>query len=412
MEVESMPIKAVIIAAGEGKRMRPLTYNRPKVMLPIAGKPILEHLLLEMKQAGMKEFVFVTGYHEDNVKAYFGSGEKWEVNIQYVTQVNRAGTADAVRTVENYVSDRFLVANGDIIIDSRDIKTIAECPGNTMSLFEVGSPEELGTVEVEGDSVERIYEKVDNPPSNLANSGLYLFTEDIFKAITQTPLSQRGEYELTDSVQWLIDNNIKVAYRKLEKWLDTSYPWDLLTANENLLAGLNSDIQGKVEDNAVLKGAISVGKGSVIRSGSYITGPVVIGEDCVIGPNCYIRPSTAIGNGCHVGAAVEIKNSIIMNGSKVPHLSYIGDSVIGEDCNLGAGTKVANLKLNKKEISIEGKDTGRRKLGVIMGDGVETGINSSINVGTIIGSDSRIGPGTFISGNLPPRSRVFISKSN
>ena len=407
-----MPVKAVIITAGEGKRMRPLTYNRPKVMLPIAGKPILEHLMLQMKQAGLKEFIFVTGYHEGRVKEYFGSGEKWEVNIQYVTQVNQAGTADAVRTVENNVSDRFLVANGDIIIDSGDIKPIAECPDNTMSLFEVDKPEELGVVEVEADFVKRIHEKVDNPPSNLANSGLYLFTKDIFKAITQTPLSQRGEYELTDSVQWLVDNNIKVTYRKLERWLDTSYPWDLLTANEDLLAGLNSDIHGEVEDNAVLKGSIRVGKGSVIRSGSYIIGPVVIGDNCVIGPNCYIRPSTMIGNGCHIGAAVEIKNSIIMNGSKVPHLSYVGDSVIGEYCNLGAGTKVANLKLNNKEVSIEGKDTGRRKLGVIMGDRVETGINSSINVGTVIGSASRIGPGTFISGNLPPKSRVFISKSN
>lgn len=407
-----MPVKAVIIAAGEGKRMRPLTNNRPKAMLPIAGRPILEHLLLEMKQAGIKEFIFVTGYREDKVKEYFGSGEKWEVDIRYVTQVNRAGTADAVRTVENLVSGMFLVANGDLIVNSGDIKTITGAPGNTMSLFEVDNPEELGTVEVKGDSVKRIHEKVKRPPSNLANAGVYLFDTEVFKAIAQTRLSQRGEYELTDSVQWLVDNNIGVAYRKLERWLDASYPWDLLTLNEILLVSLNSDIQGEVEDNAVLKGTVCLGKGSVIRSGSYIAGPVVIGEDCIIGPNCYIRPATSIGNGCHIGAAVEIKNSIIMNGTKVPHLSYVGDSVIGEACNLGAGTKVANLKLNNKPVSIEGKDTGRRKLGVIMGDGVETGINSSINVGTVIGCDSRIGPGTFVSGNLPPRSRVFISKSN
>lgn len=407
-----MAIKAVIIAAGEGKRMRPLTHNRPKVMLPVAGKPILEHLLIEMKQAGMKEFVIVTGYHEEKVKEYFGSGEQWGVNIQYVTQVNQTGTADAVRTVESSVNDRLLVVNGDMIINSGDIQAITDCSGCVMSLYEVDNPEGLGTVVVEGDFIKRIYEKVENPPSNLANAGLYLFTRDIFKAIAQTPLSQRDEYELTDSVQWLVDNNIKVAYRKLERWLDTSYPWDLLSANEYLLAGLSTDIQGEVEENAVLKGAVRIGKGSVVRSGSYITGPVVIGEDCVIGPNCYIRPSTAIGNGCHVGAAVEIKNSIIMDGSKVPHLSYVGDSVIGEDCNLGAGTKVANLKLNNQEISVEGKSTGRRKLGVIMGDGVETGINSSINVGTVIGSGSRIGPGTFISGNISPRSKVFIHKSN
>ena len=407
-----MAMKAVIIAAGEGKRMRPLTDNRPKVMLPITGKPILEHLMVEMRQAGIREFVFVTGYREEKVKEYFGSGEKWEVSIEYVTQVEQTGTADAVRTVENLVDERFVITNGDIIISSGDIKAIAESSGNTMSLFEVENPVELGTVEVEGGFITQIHEKVENPPSNLANAGLYLFTRDIFKTIAQTPLSQRGEYELTDSVQRLVDSNIKVVYRELEHWIDMSYPWDLLSANENLLASLKSDIQGEVEENAVIKGVISLGKGSVIRSGSYISGPVVIGEDCVIGPNCYIRAGTSIGNGCHVGAAVEIKNSIIMNGSKVPHLSYVGDSIIGEGCNLGAGTKVANLKLNNTKVSIEGKDTGRRKLGVIMGDGVETGINSSINVGTIIGSHSRIGPGTFVSGIIPPRSRVFISKSN
>ncbi|UCD10300.1 MAG: NTP transferase domain-containing protein [Dehalococcoidales bacterium] len=405
-------MKAVIIAAGEGKRMRPLTYNRPKVMLPIAGKPILEHLLIEMKQAGIKELIFVTGYHEEKIKGYFGSGEQWGVNIEYVTQVNQAGTGDAVRTVEEFVDDSFLVANGDIFISSGDIKDITGYSGNAMSLFEVGNTDGLGTVEVEGDFIKRIHEKVENPPSNLANTGLYLFTRDIFKAIERTIPSPRDEYELTDSVQWLVDNDIKVAYRKLERWLDTSYPWDLLSANEYLLANLKSDIQGEVEENAIIKGTVIVGKGSIIRSGSYISGPVVIGEECVIGPNCFIRPSTSIGNGCHVGAAVEIKNSIVMNRSKVPHLSYVGDSVIGEDCNLGAGTKVANLKLNNKTVLVGRKDTGRRKLGVIMGDGVETGINTSINVGTVIGSDSRIGPGTFISGDLPAKSRVFIGKSN
>ncbi len=407
-----MAVSAVIIAAGEGKRMRPLTHNMPKVMLPVAGKPILQHLLEEMKKAGIGEYVFVTGYCEDKVREHFGAGEKWGVKIEYITQTEPAGTADAVRVAEKKASGNFLMANGDIIIDSADIKALAGSPDNAMSLYEVDNPEGLGTVEIEGDSVKRIHEKVENPPSRLANAGLYFFTQDIFRAISQTPLSPRSEYELTDSVQWLVDNNIKVAYQKLDRWLDTSYPWDLLEANEYLLAGLQSNIQGEIEEHAVLKGAVSVGKGSVIRSGSYITGPVVIGESCVIGPNCYIRPSTMIGNGCHIGAAVEVKNSIIMNGSKVPHLNYVGDSVIGEDCNLGAGTKIANLKLNNQNISVDGIDTGRRKLGAIIGDNVETGINSSINVGTIIGSGTRIGPGALVSGNVPAKSRVFLRKSN
>ena len=157
----------------------------------------------------------------------------------------------------------------------------------------------------------------------------------------------------------------------------------------------------------MLKGAVSIGKGTIVRSGTYIVGPVIIGSNCDIGPNCFIRASTAIGDNCHIGAAVEVKNSIIMSGSKVPHLNYVGDSVIGENCNLGAGTKVANLKLDKRNIFIDGKDTGRRKLGAIIGDNVQTGINSSINVGTLIGNNSFIGPGALAHGIISPGSKIF-----
>ncbi len=119
------------------------------------------------------------------------------------------------------------------------------------------------------------------------------------------------------------------------------------------MANLEPHNSGEIEANVVLKGAVSVDKGTIIRSGSYIVGPVIIGQNCDIGPNCFIRPSTAIGDNCHIGAAVEVKNSIVMNGTKIPHFNYVGDSVIGENCNLGAGTKIANLKLDKKNITYQ-----------------------------------------------------------
>ncbi|MDO8687158.1 MAG: glucose-1-phosphate thymidylyltransferase, partial [Dehalococcoidales bacterium] len=188
---------------------------------------------------------------------------------------------------------------------------------------------------------------------------------------------------------------------------DISYPWDLLAANESLMAETKAQRLGQVEDNVTIKEPVSIGRGTIVRSGSYIVGPVLIGQDCDIGPNCYIRPCTAIGDGCHVGAAVEVKNSIVMNGSKIPHLNYVGDSVIGEECNLGAGTKIANLKLDKKNIVVGRIDTGRRKLGAILGDGVETGINASINVGCMIGNNTHIGPGAIASGIIAPGSKIF-----
>jgi NDP-sugar pyrophosphorylase family protein len=145
----------------------------------------------------------------------------------------------------------------------------------------------------------------------------------------------------------------------------------------------------------------------VIKSGSYIMGPVSIGEGCEVGPNCYIRPYTAIGDGCHIGHAVEVKNCIIMRGSKFPHHNYAGDSVIGEGCNFGAGTKIANLRLDRKEVVVAGVRTGRSKLGAIIGDSVQTGINASINVGAVIGNDTFIGPGAVASGIIMPNSKIF-----
>lgn len=400
-------MKAVIIAAGEGTRMRPLTRNRPKVMLTIANKPIVEHLLIEAREAGVSECVFVVGYCGDQVRRYFGNGEKWGVQISYSEQRKQLGTADAVRMVEHIVDGRFLVINGDVVVGREDIKSLMNNDKNTMGVYQVEDARGLGIVKTEGDKVVGIYEKTQNPPTLLANTGLYLFNTDIFDAISRTEKSPRGEYEITDSLQILMDSPAGLYYREMKSWLDVSYPWDLLAVNELMLAGIESENNGEVEENTVLKGAVVIGKGSVVKSGAYIIGPVIIGENCDIGPNCYIRPSTTIGDGCHIGAAVEVKNSIIMNGSKIPHHNYVGDSVIGEQCNLGSGTKIANLRLDKKNIQVAGIDTGRRKLGAILGDNVQTGINASINVGTIVGDNTFIGPGAVASGIIRAGSKVY-----
>ncbi len=400
-------MKAVLMAAGEGNRMRPLTSNKPKVMLPIANKPILEHLLVEVKEAGIEEFIFIVGYCDEQVRSYFGKGEKWGVKIAYSDQRKQLGTADAIRMVGDMVDGNFLVINGDVIVGRKDIGRLLKNRRNTMSVIEVKDPRGLGMVELSGDRVVNIYEKTQKPPTLMANTGLYLFTRRVFEAISRTEKSPRGEYEITDSLQLLMKTKGGLHYQEIESWLDLSYPWDLLRANEFMMASLEGQNLGEVERNVTLKGAVAIGKNTVIRSGAYIVGPVIIGEDCEIGPNCYIRPSTAIGNGCHVGAAVEVKNSIIMNGTKIPHHNYVGDSVIGEGCNLGAGTKIANLRLDKADIRIGGIDTRRRKLGAIIGDHVETGINTCINVGSMIGNNTFIGPGVKVSGVITPGSRIL-----
>ena len=400
-------MKAVILAGGEGSRMLPLTYTRPKSMIPIANKPVLEHLLTEVRNGGISEFIFVVGYHDEQVRKYFGNGQKWGINIAYCTQRKQLGTADALKTVEDLIDGNFLVINGDTLVAGKSISKIASGKITTLGIIEVDDTHNLGVVETSKGKVTHIYEKPEKSPSRIVNAGLYLFTPDIFDAIPQTSKSPRGEYEITDSLQLILDKGHQISCHKMSYWLNLSHPWDLLPANESLLNKIEMQNLGKVEENVVTRGVVSIGKNTVVRSGSYIVGPVIIGQDCDIGPNCYIRQYTSIGDGCHIGNAVEIKNSIIMNGSKIPHHNYVGDSVMGEECNFGAGTKVANRRLDKRAIVVGSTDTKRHKLGAIIGDRVETGINAGINVGSTIGNNTRIGPGAVASGIISPDSTIL-----
>ncbi|HIH44920.1 MAG TPA: NTP transferase domain-containing protein [Candidatus Methanoperedenaceae archaeon] len=398
-------MKAVILAAGEGTRMRPLTATRPKVMLPVAGKPIIEHIMLAARGAGISDFVLVVGYKEDTVRNYFGDGSGWNINIEYARQEKQMGTADAVACARGLAGNRFFVLNGDIIIGTEDIRAMASMDADVvLAAKEVSNPKDFGVLEISDGKILRIIEKPENPPGNLVNAGVYLFTGKIFDAIADTPLSGRGEYEITTSLQLLLDRGASSGCHVLrDTWVDIGRPWDLIDANELMLSHYNVEVYGEVEPFATLKGTVSVGEGTIIRNGAYIVGPVIIGKNCDIGPNCYIRAGTSIGDDVRVGNAVEIKNSIIMSRTHIGHLAYVGDSVIGENCNFGAGTKVANLRHDGRTIRVmvrgEPVDSGRRKLGTIMGDDVHTGINSMLNVGSTVECGSHIAPGELVSGN-------------
>ncbi len=402
-------MQAVILAAGEGTRMRPLTYTKPKVMLPIANKPILHHLIENLSAAGINEVVLVVGYREETVRNYFGSSFNG-VRVKYVRQSRQLGTAHALLAAEHLLDERFLMLNGDAIVFKEDLEKIINTE-NALAVKRVENPSDFGVVDVEGGKVKRILEKPSKPPSNLINAGIYHLTRDIVDYLKRTPLSERGEYEITDTITMAIKDGMEFRAVEIEEWIDVGYPWDMLKANRALLSNISNRTDGEVEEGAVLKGSVVVGEGSIVVSGSYIVGPVIIGRNCRIGPNCFIRPYTSIGDNCHVGNAVEIKNCIIMSDTNVPHLNYLGDSVVGENCNFGAGTKVANLRLDERTVvvTVKGRkvSTGLKKFGAAIGDNVKTGINVSINVGSMIGNDVFIGPGRVVSGNIRPFSRVF-----
>jgi UDP-N-acetylglucosamine diphosphorylase / glucose-1-phosphate thymidylyltransferase / UDP-N-acetylgalactosamine diphosphorylase / glucosamine-1-phosphate N-acetyltransferase / galactosamine-1-phosphate N-acetyltransferase len=394
-------MKALILAAGEGARLRPLTSNTPKPLLLVAGKPYLSHLFASLKAAGIEEIALLVGFKSNRIRESYGEGSAEGIHITYLEQKERLGTANAIGVAEGVME--------------KDIVGVVEAHrqnhGTIMSTVTVDDPTRFGVIEESQGKMVRIVEKPKVAPSKMINAGLFVFSPEVFEYIHRTEKSPRGEFEITDTLNMMagkIDINI---FQLQGPWMDVGRPWDLLKANEILMAGQERRIEGVVEEGATLKGAVVVEKGATVRAGSYIEGPVYISAGCDVGPNCYIRPSTCLGKNVRIGAAVEVKNSIVMSGTHVPHHNYVGDSIIGERCNFGAGTKVANLRFDDKPVKVSFKgdliDSGTRKLGVIMGDDVKTGINAMIEPGTIIWEKSIIGMGAIAKGDIGPNSRIF-----
>ena len=390
-------MECVVLAAGEGKRMRPLTAKRPKVMLPLANKPMMEHLVVAARDAGIKDFILIVGYGEREVRKHFGDGSQWGIHIEYAPQRHQHGTADAVRSARDLVTGPFLVLNGDMVIKSKDIAALCRQDAPCMSTSTTDHPGDYGVVMVENGFVTSLEEKSKNPKSNLINAGAYIFSPDIFNLVDKVQSSMRGELELTDALSVYISERKLRAY-SLSYWMDVGYPWDMLEANAMLLGSLKTENAGTVEEGVCLHGAVKIGEGSVIKSGTYIEGPCIIGRNCRIGPHAYIRGATSVSDDCHIGHCSELKNSIIMNGTKIPHFNYIGDSVIASECNFGAGTKIANLRHDHGNVKVCGKDTRRKKFGAVVGDGVQFGINCSVNVGSMIGSNAQFAPNSIVEG--------------
>lgn len=407
-----------MLAAGKGERLWPLTETRPKPLLPIANKPILERTLDGLVGAGINHVILVVNFMEKAVRDRLGNGSSLGCEIEYARQRSPLGTADAVGSAGTKIGndDRFLVIYGDDYYEKETVKefvAVAEKnDGFTIGTARAEDASPFGRIEVKNGRVTEIREKTGKPSPGLVNSGLYMMTRSVFPVIKKTTRSKRGEFELTDSLRILIRQGEAVHSKELAEsgWLGISYPWDLLEANQRVLSGEKSRLDGTVEDGIQIEGEVVVEKGSVVKAGSRLEGPVLIGRGCRVGPNAYLRAYTSLGEDVKVGAACEVKNSIVMAKSKIPHLSYVGDSVIGEECSFGAGTITANLRFDEAIVKSRVKgvlvSSGRKKLGAILGDKVRTGINVSIFPGIKIGSGAWLGPGAIVEKDVAAGART------
>lgn len=400
--------KAVVLAAGEGKRLRPLTYTRPKCMIQLAGKPILQHVLENLNAVGVKEAAIVVKYKKESITDYFAKNPVDGMKLAFIEQGEKYGTAAAFGEAESFATDTFFGVAGDIITEASALRKLADgAKGEvTAALHSVEDAREYGTAIVKGGKISGFEEKVEKPKSNLANCSLYVFEPSVFRKISSLKKSTRGEYEIIDLLMGATAVEIK------EYWLDMGMPWQIFSANEFLLSKL-PEKKGKIE-NSVIRGKVIMEKGAEIHD-SVIEGDVYLGENSYVGPHAYIRGTTSIGRDCGIGDSTTVKNSIIFDHVNAKHLTYIGDSIIGSNCNFGAATQIANYRFDAGNIKAIVNDviidTKRNKLGAIIGDNTKMGVLCSVMPGKMIGDGCWIDAGTVVNENIERKTHVILHQA-
>lgn len=345
-------MKAIILSGGKGTRLRPITHTGAKQLVPVANKPILFYCVENIVKAGIKDIgIIISPETGEEIKDVVGDGSRWGASIAYIIQDNPGGLAHAIKTAEDFLGDSsFVMYLGDNLIgtgiDGFVKDFTANSPEALILLKEVDNPGQFGVADVTKEGkVKQLIEKPDVPPSNLALVGIYLFSPKIHEAISHIKPSKRGELEITDAIQELINMDCRVESFVLDMWwLDTGKKDDLLTANGTVLdEWLKPGIEGEVDDESSIFGRVAVGKGTIIKN-SNIRGPVIIGENSVI-ENSFIGPYTSVGEGVKIINS-SVEHSVIMNGSELFDLERL------EECLIGCRVKIHKNKTKHKALRL------------------------------------------------------------
>ncbi|MDZ7374768.1 MAG: glucose-1-phosphate thymidylyltransferase [candidate division KSB1 bacterium] len=328
-------MKALITSGGRGTRLRPLTHTQNKHLIPIANKPILFYALETVAEAGIKEVGIVTNQEGKEVKEAVGDGSAWGIHVTYIPQEAPLGLAHVVKISRDFVRDEpFVFYLGDNMVVGgirRFIRTFLEEKSNChLTLARVKDPERFGVPEIRGKRIVRIEEKPAVPKSEFAVAGIYIYDASIFEAVENIRPSERGELEISDAHQYLIEHGYKVTYSEITGWWkDTGKPIDLLEANRLVLENQKGRIDGFVDHRSQIAGNVVIEKGAKIVN-SNIRGPAIIGRRTVV-ENSYIGPFTSIGDDCVVRNS-EVEFSIVMNKCQILDVGIrIESSILGFD---------------------------------------------------------------------------------
>lgn len=394
-------MKAVVLAAGKGARMGPFTISEPKVMIPVANRPILEHVVSALVENSIREIVIVVGYQRERIMSHFEDGGQFGAKIEYVTQVKRLGTGHALWESRDKLGDRFLVLNGSNVVDRQAVADIASQEPPSILITESEEPTKYGVVAERDGFLERIVEKPSERISNLINTGIYSLDQSFFNDGER--LIKEGRYDVPSILQEIaLNKRIKVV-RTSGKWIDALYPWDLLHVNALALADIAEGKAGRIEKDVHLQGNVMMGEGTSLHSGTYVTGPTIIGEGCEIGPQVVIRPATSIGKNVRISPFSIVENSILMDDVSVGPGSIVSNSVIGTGTSLGP--RFTSLS-GPSSVEIEGEWHRVDLIGSMVGEDVRMAGGVVAEPGTIVGAMSRIGAMVRLRGNIPTGGTV------
>lgn len=370
--------------------MEPLTEVRPKPMLELANRPILEYVVDAVARAGIDDIVIVVGYKRERIQSYFEDGNEWDIDIQYVVQEKQLGTGHAILQAESVIDEAFLVLNGDRVVEAQIVETLRHDSADDVALMAVTSsdqPSEFGVVDIDGDAVRSVTEKpsVHATTSNIINAGIYRFGMDVFDVLRETEAT--GELRVTDALQQLAEAGEVRAVTYDGPWLDVSYLWDLVVGNSIVLDRYGSDPPEDAD----------------VHELSLIGRDVAVGEGARIGPHTTVMAGTALGDNVSVGSNVVLSNVIVMADATIHDGAVVGDTVVGEGAIIGPHTTIPG---GAATVLADGRVHEDVRLGGVIGDRTRIGANVTFDPGTIVGTGAQIEGGCRIDGRVPSNAEV------
>ncbi len=389
---------AVVLAAGEGTRLRPLTRNRPKPMLPAANRPILEYVCDALVEAGIQRLVVVVGYKRDRVQDHLGHTYR-NVPVEYVIQEKQLGSGHALLQARDAVEGPIVVVNGDRVIEASTVTATLDAyyEGCAASLAVVANEDaqRYGAVEVHDGRITELVEKPQQDDYRLINGGVYAFPESVFEELAATSRTD-GSLPLTDTVVRLVENGKVCGARVDGTWADATYPWDLLTvAREVLGNGMVAGVQRHPGE--------WVAESATVHEDATLVGPAVVAPDCEVGAGAVVGPYVALGRNATVEANATVQTSVVDADTRVGPGSVLVDTVAGQNVRVGAGAVVPG---GPGDVVVGDRVFPDRRLGAVLGDRVRLGGGSRCDPGTLVGTGARIGTGVVARGHVAEGAEV------